>query len=88
MVSPNGGENWRHGQNRTIQWTSAGVAGSVRIDLARDGANYTETIAASTVNDGVDVWTVTGPATTSARIRVCTVDLSICDASNAMFRIR
>jgi hypothetical protein len=30
------------------------VVGNVRIDLARDGANYMETMAASTVNDGVD----------------------------------
>ena len=88
VVSPNGGENWRRGQTRTIQWTSAGVTGSVRIDLARDGTNYTETIAGNTVNDGVDRWTVTLPATTSARIRVCTVDLSVCDTSNGVFRIR
>jgi Calx-beta domain len=88
LVSPNGGENWRRGQSRTIQWTSTGVTGSVRIDLARDGVNYTETIAGSTANDGVDRWTVTGPATNTARIRVCTVDLAVCDASNAAFRIR
>jgi hypothetical protein len=88
VVSPNGGENWRRGQTRTIQWTATGVTGSVRIDLARDGVNYTETIAGNTVNDGVDRWTVTGPATSSARIRVCTVDLAVCDASNGLFKIR
>lgn len=88
VVSPNGGESWRRGQNRTIQWTSSSVTGPVRIDLARDGASFTETIAGSTANDGVYRWTVTGPATNTARIRVCTVDVSICDASNATFRIR
>jgi hypothetical protein len=88
VVSPNGGENWRSGQKRTIQWTSSGVTGPVRIDLARDGVNYTETIAASTTNDGVDRWTVTGPATSTARIRVCTVNLAVCDGSNGVFRIR
>jgi len=88
VLSPNGGENWRHGQTKTIQWTASGAVGNVRIDLARDGTNYTETIAADTVNDGVDRWTVTGPATTPAKIRVCTVDLGVCDASNGVFRIR
>lgn len=88
VSSPDGRENWRVGQNRTIQWTSTGVAGNVRIDLARDGTSYTEQIAGSTVNDGVDLWSVTGPATTSARIRVCTTDLAVCDASDGVFRIR
>jgi hypothetical protein len=88
VLSPNGGENWRVGQNKRIKWTSTGVVGSIRIDLARDGVSYTETIAGSTVNDGVDSWVVTGPATNSARIRICSVDLSVCDASNAVFKIR
>ncbi len=88
VVKPNGRESWRIGQTRQIQWTSTGVAGAVRIDLARDGVNFTQTIAGSTVNDGVDLWTVTGPATSSARIRVCTVDLAVCDASNGVFKIR
>ena len=83
-----GGENWRRGQNRTIQWTSSGVAGNVRIDLARDGTNYTERLAGSTVNDSVDRWTVTGPPTNSARIRFCTVDLSVSDAGDGVFRVR
>ena len=88
VLSPNGRENWKIGQSKQIQWTSSGVAGSVRIDLARDGTNFTEQLAGSTTNDGVDLWAVTGPATTSARIRVCTVDLTVCDASDGVFRIR
>jgi hypothetical protein len=59
-----------------------------RAHRSRDGVNYTETIAASTTNDGVDRWTVTGPATSTARIRVCTVNLAVCDGSNGVFRIR
>jgi hypothetical protein len=88
VLDPNGGENWRAGQARNIQWRSAGVPGSVRIDLARDGVHFTETIAGATTNDGVDRWTVTGPATSTARIRVCTIDLTVCDASDGVFRIR
>ena len=88
VLNPDGGENWKSGQARNIQWSSVGVVGSVRIDLARDGVNFTESIAGATSNDGVDRWTVTGPATSSARIRVCTVDLTVCDASNGVFKIR
>ena len=88
VLNPDGGENWKSGQARNIQWSSVGVVGSVRIDLARDGVNFNESIAGATSNDGVDRWTVTGPATSSARIRVCTVDLTVCDASNGVFKIR
>jgi hypothetical protein len=88
VLNPDGGENWRAGQTRNIQWSSVGVVGSVRIDLARDGVNFSDSIAGATANDGVDRWTVTGPATSSARIRVCTVDLTVCDASNGVFKIR
>ena len=68
--------------------TSAGMTGDVRIELARDGVSFTESIAGATANDGVDRWTITGPATGSARIRVCTTDLAVCDSSNGTFRIR
>jgi len=88
VVNPNGGEQWRVGQSRNVQWTSSGVAGNVRIDLARDGVNYTESIAGATANDGIQRWTVTGPVTSSARIRVCTTNLTVCDTSNGTFRIR
>ena len=70
VTSPNGGEPWREGSTQTIRWTSVGVAGSVRIDLSRDGGSTWTTIISSTPNDGSEPWRVTGPGTTRARIRV------------------
>jgi uncharacterized repeat protein (TIGR01451 family) len=91
VVRPNGGEIWRINKRQNIQWTSTGVSGNVKIELSRNGggANGTwETLFASTPNDGVQSWTVTG-ATTSARIRVCGVNApAVCDESNANFTIR
>ena len=87
--APNGGERWVINTTRQIQWTSAGPVGSnVRIELSRDaGATWTP-LFASTGDDGAHNWLVTGPATASARIRVCSLAVpSACDTSNASFSI-
>ena len=86
---PNGGQVWTIGSNRTIQWTFTGITGNVRIQVSRNGGVAWTTIFNSTANDGSQVWTVTGPTTTTARIRVLSVnDTSINDASNGNFTIR
>ena len=59
----------RVGQTVTLQW-SAAVDGPVALDLSRDGGSSWETLSESTENDGAFDWTVTGPATFDARLRV------------------
>jgi CARDB protein len=87
VVVPNGGEAWPIGSIRRIEWQST-VGGNVRVELSRDaGATWT-TLFSSLVDDGAHKWTVTGPASNRARIRVCSVAApSVCDASNANFVI-
>ncbi len=85
VTSPNGGEDWQIGSQHAITWTGTG-AGTATIDLSRDGgATWTETLASGTPNDGSHTWTVTGPATADATIRVVTTQGQ--DASNAAFTI-
>jgi hypothetical protein len=86
---PNGGEVWRFGTTRTIQWTSTGVTGNVNIQISRDGgASYT-VIATNVLNGGAFQWTVTKPATTQALIRVVSVSQpAVQDTSNSTFTIR
>jgi CARDB protein len=87
VLSPNGGETWPVGGTRSIQWTSS-VPGNVRVEVSRDGNVSWTTIFTSIENDGAVNWTVTGPGTTQARIRVCSVALPArCDTSNADFAI-
>lgn len=84
---PNGGETWPIGSIRRIEWTST-VAGNVRIDLSRDGGGSWTTLFPDLLNDGAHNWTVTGPATSQARVRACTVVTPrICDGSNTSFTI-
>ena len=68
--SPNGGETWPIDSMQTIVWTSSGITGDVMIELSRDGGTSWEPIIASTPNDGSHPWTVTGPVTAQARVRI------------------
>ena len=88
LSSPNGGEHWSVGRARAITWESHLVAGNIRIDLSRDNGSSWNTIIANTLNDGNEWWTITGPSTTNARIRVVSLeDTSISDSSDGKFTI-
>lgn len=89
VTAPNGGESWRVNRNQTIRWSSAGVSGSVRISLSRNGGGSRETLFGSTANDGRQGWRVTGPQTSQALVEVCSLGSpAVCDRSNAVFTIR
>ena len=88
VTFPNGGEIWAAGTNQPITWTSSGVTGPVRIHLSRNGGSTWTTIIATTSNDGSQAWSVTGPATTQARIKVVSIANSdVFDISDADFII-
>jgi len=88
VISPNGGQNWAAGTSQTITWDSVGVTGFVRIQLSRDGGATWKTIIYGTPNDGSQAWTVTGPATTQARIKVLSILVpTVFDISDENFTI-
>jgi subtilisin family serine protease len=75
ITSPNGGETWYTGQSCTITWSSLGVTGKVKLELNRNypGGAWV-VLFDSTTNDGSEPWTVTGPITSTARMRVTSVN--------------
>jgi len=88
VIAPNGGETLRIGRTGNIQWTSSGVTGNVKIELSRNGGASYEVLFASTPNDGVQPWTVTGPASTNCLMRISSVnDPSVQDVSDRVFTI-
>jgi len=88
VTSPNGGETWPIGASRAIQWTSVGLTGNVKIEVSRNGGTSWAPVIGSTPNDGTHAWTVTGAATTQARIRITSLtDPTIADVSDANFTI-
>jgi C1A family cysteine protease len=85
VLTPDGGEDWPIGTQRTITWSGAGP-GTTSIKLSRDGgATFSETIAGDTANDGTYSWTVTGPESRDAKVRVATVEGE--DVSDLTFTI-
>ena len=92
VTDPDGVEAWAIGSTQTITWTFANLSRNVRIDLTRDSSLSPivwKTIVKSTAIANLSkTWKVTGPATTMARIRICSLDYpAICDTSNADFAI-
>ncbi len=73
------GDSVNVGSTATINWTATGLAQTgatnVLIEISRDGGANFSTLIASTANDGTESFTVTGPATTQARIRVTTISM-------------
>lgn len=70
LAAPNGGETWTIGSVQVIGWTFSGGPGEVRIELSRDGGTSWESVIATTADDGSHAWTVEGPTTTRARVRI------------------
>jgi formylglycine-generating enzyme required for sulfatase activity len=92
VTTPNGGEVWGLRSTPTIRWTWTNLnAGSnVKIELSRNGGTAWTTLIASTPNDGAHPWTVSGAATSRARVRITSTangQTGVSDASNANFTL-
>jgi hypothetical protein len=95
VTVPNDGSDvWTIGTAQTIRWThNLGATDTVIVQISRNGGSSWTTIASGVpngaVNAGSHVWTVTGPASTQARIRVLwTPNTSVNDRSDRSFQIR
>jgi hypothetical protein len=86
--TPNGGENWAVGSSKMIAWATEGITGRVNILLSRNNGSTWTTLFSNTPNDGNQAWTVTGPASAQAKIKITSVSTSgVFDVSNAVFNI-
>jgi hypothetical protein len=87
VLVPNGAEIWAEGSTQDIKWTSQNTSGNVKIELSRNNGSTWETLFASTPDDQQQSWTVTGPASTSCRVRISDVDGTPSDMSDNTFNI-
>ncbi|MCA9751257.1 MAG: PQQ-binding-like beta-propeller repeat protein [Gemmatimonadetes bacterium] len=69
VVAPAPGEIWPIGSTPTIEWLAGNAPTGRVIQLSRDGGPW-EDLALGTPNDGAYDWTVTGPATSNAVLRI------------------
>jgi hypothetical protein len=95
VQSPNSNVKWRIGSLHRIRWThDLGPDATFRIELDRDDdGSYEELIAAAAPAEGATRghlgWTVTGPPSPTARVRVSwTEDPGVSDSSDVTFQIR
>src|SRR5207344_2262305 len=92
VVAPNAPAVWAAGTVRQITWThNLGSYGAVDIELSRDGGASWAPIASAVQSGeptvGAFQWTVTGPLTSNARIRVSGTSVAASDTSDAPFAI-
>jgi len=90
VLAPDGAESWNAGASDTIKWSSMGISGNVQLELNRDYPSGTwETLfPAVPVGNQAQAWLVTGPGTSTARVRISSVSSpSINDVSNGDFSI-
>lgn len=88
ITAPNGAENWQVDSTQHITWTTTGSIANVKIELQRETGGSWETLISSTTNDGDYPWLVTTPASTTATVRITSVNVpTITDSSDAVFTI-
>ena len=93
VASPNGGEILFVGSGVNLTWSATdpflGVTG-VDVELSRNGGGSWSTLATGIPNTGTMGWTVTGPVTNNALLRVTARDAAGnagADLSNAVWEI-
>jgi hypothetical protein len=91
VSQPNTYVTWAIGTVRSIRWThNLASTSTSNITISRDGGATWSLLAGNVVNgslSGTYSWTVSGPATTQARIRVTATGGSPLDASDVSFTI-
>ncbi|BDQ02018.1 hypothetical protein [Ignavibacterium sp.] len=88
ILSPNGNDVLDIGALISITWNSVNVGGAIKIELSRDGGSTFEIIADNQPNVGFYNWTVTGPISFEALIKVSSQDDStVFDLSDNYFSI-
>lgn len=89
LGTPNGGGAYFDGETQDILWSSASFSENVRIQINRAFPTGSwESISDNTANDGAYTWSVTGPTTTTARIRVTgTAHPLVGDSSETDFEV-
>ena len=86
LAVPNGGETWAIGsvsQGNPVDLQRS-RRGNVKIEVSRNGGTSWAIVNGNVANSGTFNWTVTGPATTQARIRITSLtDQAVADTSDA-----
>jgi len=70
VISPNGGENWVVDSSHSINWTTTGTVGNVKIEYTKNNGSSWTTIISSTANTGSYSWTVPNKVSSQCKIKI------------------
>jgi hypothetical protein len=88
VKSPNGGEQWKVNSAYDIKWNYLCFYDSVNIEYTTDNGATWDTIADTTFNDGLYLWTIPDTPSDSCLIRISdVVDKIPSDESDSLFSI-
>ena len=91
ITTPNNSSRWGLGTTQRLAWTYEGDAPQLQIEISRDGGALWDSLAVVPKRSGGSqnfYWTVTGPATTNARLRVTAIgEETATDVNDANIRI-
>jgi hypothetical protein len=91
ISTPNDPSRWGLGTRQRLSWTYQGDAPQVQIDISRDAGNTWDFLSVVPNRSGGSqnfFWTVTGPETPNARLRVAAIgDEEATDVNDADIRI-
>ncbi|HTL53980.1 MAG TPA: matrixin family metalloprotease [Planctomycetota bacterium] len=89
VLTPNGGQTYRQGDNRTITWATSGVIAQVDLEVSTDNGATWSVLGSALPNTGSFAWFITQPVTVQALIRVkdSSQPVLVRDTSDAVFTI-
>lgn len=91
VTSPNGGETWCRGEERTISWNPVGLTGNVKIEFSTNNGGAWSEIATVAVTPSSYNWTIPNnqPTGTQYLVKVTSVSTPTAnDVSDAAFSIK
>ena len=84
VAAPSSGAIWPIGSKQTLRWSKVSLpnTGNFTIELSRDDGNTWLPIVKKLPKSSSKTWKVSGPPTTAAKIRICSIaNPSLCDIS-------
>ena len=87
VISPNGGECLKPGDEYKIRWEAACWLDSLKIQYSTNGGTNWETIITPTENDSLFTWLIPNTPSDSCLIKVADLDCDPYDISDAVFEI-
>lgn len=90
VLTPNGGESWREGDQRIITWLANTPDTRVNVDLYRNGQFFLRLKSNGTGNDGDFTWDLATdmPADDHYQIKISGIQTGTSDISDSYFTIR